>query len=233
MPELTTRHPFVQLVNNHAITTSVAVAEFFSKRHDHVLRAIDNLDCPDQYRLLNFGETVSERRNPSGGAPIQSRSFTITRDGFALLAMGFTGKEAMRWKIAYLEAFNAMEAEIARQQQAQQAAALPIISQPNLDTINRINQRAWNLAQASFEEYRARMMEDVLIKTGSVRPEDWEPVETSKEMIEMILATVSGLESMTKSLRRRAVRLEAAANCGKVEQQGSSGLRNKLNKQHK
>lgn len=202
MNVVTTRNPSVQLVNNHAITTSTAVAEFFSKRHDHVLRAIDNLDCPDKYRLLNFGETVSERKNPSGGAPIQSRSFTITRDGFALLAMGFTGKEAMRWKIAYLEAFNVMEAEIAKQQQTKQTT-LPTVSQIDYDKINRINKRAWNLAQAAFEDYRTRMMEDPLVKSGGIQPEEWQPIEASKDVLELIRATAATLAAASRSMNRR------------------------------
>ena len=38
----------------------------------------------------------------------------IFRDGFTLLAMGYTGPEAMRFKLAYIEAFNALEAELQR-----------------------------------------------------------------------------------------------------------------------
>jgi len=49
----------------------------------------------------------------------------------------------------------------------------------------------------------------------------------------MILATVNGLESMTRSLRRKAGRLEAATNHGKVVPQGGSGLQNNLHKHPK
>lgn len=228
-----TLKPAIKIIDGHATTTSLRIAESFGKRHADVLRAIDRLECSEDFRQRNFA-FMSKPVEIGNGAVRKDTVCTMTRDGFTFLAMGFTGKEAAQWKEAYINAFNAMEAEIARQQQAQQAAALPVISQPDLDTINRINQRAWNLAQASFEEYRARMMEDVLIMTGSVKPEDWEPVETSKEMIEMVLASVNGLESMTRSLRRRAARLEATANYGKVSpEHGSSGLRKKLNKQHK
>mgnify|MGYP003395288997 CR=1 FL=1 len=110
MPNLAPRNPAVSLVNNQVTTTSTAVAEFFGKRHDHVLRAIDNLmsDIPAEKHLPNFGEVITEYKNGKGGTQ-QARCYTLTRDGFALLAMGFTGKEAMQWKIAYLEAFNAME----------------------------------------------------------------------------------------------------------------------------
>lgn len=108
------RKPSVSIANNHATTTSTAVAEFFGKRHDNVLRAIDNLECSPEYRLLNFEESSSAGEMPNGGTRTY-REFTITKDGFVFLAMGFTGKEAAQWKEAYITAFNAMEAELAKQ----------------------------------------------------------------------------------------------------------------------
>jgi len=225
-------NPAIQIINGHPATTSLRIAEHFGKKHFHVLRAIKNLECSPEFRASNFGLTSKPVQMPGGGVR-NDTVCTMTRDGFVFLAMGFTGKEVAQWKEAYIKAFNEMEAEIVRQQQAKQAAALPVISQPDLETINRINQRAWNLAQASFEEYRSRMMEDVLVKNGSIKPEDWEPVETSAEMIEMILEAVNGLESMTRSLRRKAGRLEAATNHGKVVPQGGSGLQNNLHKRPK
>lgn len=104
--------PSLAVVNGHATTTSNQLAEHFGKNHKSVLRAIANLECSPEYRQRNFAPTVIERDNPSGGAPIQSPAYTITRDGFVFLAMGFTGKEAAQWKEAYIEAFNAMEATL-------------------------------------------------------------------------------------------------------------------------
>jgi len=100
------------VIDGRITTTSTQIAEHFGKRHDRVLRAIDNLECSPEFRLPNFGETVESRANPSGGAPIQSRAFTLTRDGFVFLCMGFTGREAAQWKEKYIAAFNAMEAEL-------------------------------------------------------------------------------------------------------------------------
>jgi Rha family phage regulatory protein len=97
------------------------VAKFFEKRHDHVLRDIDNLIrkdpdlqgnefTPSNYGELNFGDC-----NINGLAPFEGyRCFHLTRDGFTLLAMGFTGPKALTFKIKYIEAFNAMEAELLR-----------------------------------------------------------------------------------------------------------------------
>lgn len=99
-------------------TTSLIVAEAFGKRHDNLISAIESLDVPRDYHLLNFKESI--RRVSSGkGAVRKFKTYEITRDGFSLLVMGFTGKKAMGWKIKFLEAFNAMEASLS------QSAALP------------------------------------------------------------------------------------------------------------
>ena len=91
------------------------MASFFGKRHDDVLKTVRNIipELP-QDRLRDFAETVCTRPNPSGGVPIKSPAYHLTRDGFTLLAMGFTGKKALHFKIAYIAAFNAMEAELLR-----------------------------------------------------------------------------------------------------------------------
>lgn len=109
------RNPIVFAKDGEVFANSRDVAAFFDKRHDNVMQAIDTLIQQEpKLRLLNFQETVSERQNPSGGAPIRSRAYNMDRDGFTLLAMGFTGSKALKWKLRYIEAFNAMEAELRR-----------------------------------------------------------------------------------------------------------------------
>lgn len=90
-----------------AACTSLDVAETFGKRHDHVLRDIQELGCSPEFRLPNFGETYYE---DSRGR--KQRMVVMTRDGFTILAMGYTGELAMKFKEAYIAQFNAMEAEI-------------------------------------------------------------------------------------------------------------------------
>lgn len=106
--------PELSIHNGVVTTTSTQVAQFFGKRHDNVLRAIRALirETASDDRFLNFEETVEVRENPSGGAPISMPAYRMDREGFMLLAMGFTGKEALRWKLAYIAAFNRMEAEL-------------------------------------------------------------------------------------------------------------------------
>lgn len=97
----------VELKDGQAVTTSLKIAEVFGKRHDHVLKSIRSLDCSDDFRAPNFREA---EYTDAQGKP--RPMFFVTRDGFTLLAMGFTGKAAMQFKVAYIEAFNAMERTI-------------------------------------------------------------------------------------------------------------------------
>lgn len=99
----------VQIIDGKAVTTSRKVAEVFEKQHKNVLQSIRELEIPESYRELNFQPSVYEQPNPSGGKPIEHPEYLITRDGFTILAMGFTGKKAMEFKLAYIEAFNEME----------------------------------------------------------------------------------------------------------------------------
>lgn len=95
-------YDIVQFHDNRATTTSLVVAEKFGKPHKNVLRDIDNLDTPEEFNRLNF-EPITYVDSRGRVMP----AVKMTRDGFALLAMGFTGKEALRWKIAFIDAFNA------------------------------------------------------------------------------------------------------------------------------
>lgn len=99
--------PMLEAHSGQVMATSLQVAEHFGKRHADVIRAIRNLGCSPEFTERNFA--LSEFVDGSGRSlPM----FHITRDGFAMLAMGFTGKEAMRWKEAYITSFNAMEAKL-------------------------------------------------------------------------------------------------------------------------
>lgn len=98
---------FVSLSDTTLTTDSRRVAKHFHKRHDNVLRAFDRLDCGEEFRSLNFEETMTDVPGPKNSVR-QERVIRMTKDGFVLLAMGFTGAEAMKMKIAYIKAFNSM-----------------------------------------------------------------------------------------------------------------------------
>ena len=89
---------------------STDVARHFQKKHQHVLRDIDRiLAISSPERASNFGRTFIDVPGPNG-AVRQIRAYRLTRDAFSILAMGFTGSAAIRWKWRYIEAFNALEA---------------------------------------------------------------------------------------------------------------------------
>lgn len=100
----TQSHPEITIINGRVVTTSLAVANYFTKRHERVLDRIRNLECSAEFTEHNF--VLSDYTDCTGR---KLPCYQITRDGFAFLAMGFTGKRAARFKEAYINAFNQME----------------------------------------------------------------------------------------------------------------------------
>jgi len=93
--------------NGRLWVTSLVVAQDFGKEPKHVNEAVKNLDCSEEFSRSNF--RLSEYTDGRGK---QQPMYKMTRDGFTFLAMGFTGKEAARFKEAYIQAFNEMERSI-------------------------------------------------------------------------------------------------------------------------
>lgn len=105
----------VIMKNLQAVTTSLNIAKKFEKQHKNVLRAIDSLkkDVP------NFELIFSEGNEPDKYGR-ERRIYYMNRDGFTLVAMGFTGKEALKFKLEYIRAFNEMEEHIKAERHIQQ-----------------------------------------------------------------------------------------------------------------
>lgn len=93
--------------NDQVLTNSLLVAEKFGKEHKHVLDAIRELiqGCAETSADPMFVETTYVNEQNRQEYPM----FVMNRDGFTLLAMGFTGKKALKFKLDYIAAFNAME----------------------------------------------------------------------------------------------------------------------------
>lgn len=94
----------VLLGDDGPLTTSRIVSDVFDKTHKDVLRAINNLDCSDEFRGRNFA--LSSYKSKQGKT---LKCVDMTRDGFSFLCMGFTGSKAAKWKEQYINAFNEME----------------------------------------------------------------------------------------------------------------------------
>lgn len=96
----------VTKINKEEVTivTSLDIAETFNKEHRRVLQDIRELECSDEFRLHNFVQSTYSNQQKH-----KQPMFYITRDGFTLLAMGYTGEKAMKFKEGYIRQFNAME----------------------------------------------------------------------------------------------------------------------------
>ncbi|WP_367454112.1 Rha family transcriptional regulator [Snodgrassella alvi] len=129
---------FVQINHSEPVTTSEFVAKAFGKEHKNILRKIEEIftQVPDSFGERNFTLLEKERKNNLGFF-VKNKIYELTKDGFILLVMGFTGKNAMSIKIAYINAFNTI-AEKLRQIQAQQHVSIShLISKEQADTIQR------------------------------------------------------------------------------------------------
>lgn len=105
---------FVTSLDGQLITSSLLVAEAFHKEHKDVLRKIENLDITDDFLSAHF-YAHNQKVTFGKGGQRDSKVYRMTKDGFMLLVMGFTGKRAMDIKIAYINAFNRMAAQLAQQ----------------------------------------------------------------------------------------------------------------------
>lgn len=102
----------VFIENGRALTDSLTIAETFGKEHKHVLRDIRELECSNEFAQSNFGQTPYV--HPQNGQTYEK--YLITQDGFAFLVMGYTGKEAARFKEMYINEFNRMRNELTKPQ---------------------------------------------------------------------------------------------------------------------
>lgn len=107
-------------IEGQPMTDSLKVAARFGKEHHRVLRAIRDLvkSAPKEFTDANFG--VSDYTDPTGR---KLPMYRMTKNGFSMLAMGFTGAAAMQWKVLYITAFDRMADEIAR---AAHVPAIPL-----------------------------------------------------------------------------------------------------------
>lgn len=101
--------------NGEPVASSRQIAESFGKEHKHVLTAIRQILVAENSATKFFHETVFEYRGQ------KFPEYLMNRDGFTLLAMGFTGKAALEWKLKYIQAFNAMEKQLEQRPQLSRA----------------------------------------------------------------------------------------------------------------
>ena len=102
----------LSIQNGQPVVTSRQIANDFEKRSADVIRAIEDLmnnmgsaqNCVGYFILSEYKDLKGEMR----------KEYLLTRDGFSLLVMGFTGAKALQWKLKYIDAFNKMEESLRR-----------------------------------------------------------------------------------------------------------------------
>lgn len=100
--------------NGEPVASSRQIAESFGKEHKDTLESIRQILAAENSATKSmFYETTFENRGK------QYPMYLMNRDGFTLLAMGFTGKAALEWKLKYIAAFNAMEKQLATRSTSQ------------------------------------------------------------------------------------------------------------------
>lgn len=151
----------VEIKNNQVVVNSRDVAEHFGKRRDHVLRDIEELIRKDPPKI---GEMFHRVETPDSYGRMQ-KSYYMNRDGFSLLVMGFTGKEAIEWKLKYIEAFSEMEKKL------KNPLALPNFSNPA------------EAARAWADEFEKRKQAEALNEANRPKVIFAEAVSTSKDGI--------------------------------------------------
>jgi Rha family phage regulatory protein len=130
---------------------SLGIAARFGRRHADVLRAIDQLleIAPNERRNFAFPSYVAGNN--------QEQTYAVmNRDGFTLLVMGFNGVEAVKWKVAYIAAFNRMEAALrGRAPVATKAPTVRELAQMVIDAEDRAD--AEKAARLAAEAHNNRL----------------------------------------------------------------------------
>lgn len=117
--------------NDQVVTSSRNIARDFDKKHQHVLRDIDNLKGSVQnWTDLFYESTYVHEQNKQ-----EYRQYLMNRDGFTLLVMGFTGRKAMQFKMQYISAFNEMEQELKKPSNTKLLLKTALEHQEKLETI--------------------------------------------------------------------------------------------------
>lgn len=151
----------VQVINNNGelVVSSRKVAEDFGKEHRNVLVNIRAILAAEKSATKFFHETTHEYRGQ------QFPEYLMNRDGFSLLVMGFTGKEALTWKLKYIEAFNAMEKKL-----KELSAPQTLDDTLNADVLFLIASK-WKADSDKRKELEVRVAElEAQIKTQQVQP---------------------------------------------------------------
>lgn len=186
----------VIIQNRQAVTTSLQVAESFEKRHDNVLREIEGLLKIEEAQNYFHEGTYEHPQNKQ-----QYRMFYMNRDGFTLLAMGFTGQKAMQFKLKYIQAFNEMERQLT---QPTTAELIAMMAQQGVEQERRLN-------AVEEKQLQLETKQDNIAEIIALNPTEWRKKVTN--LINKIALSRGGFEAYRNVRNESYQILEERGRC--------------------
>ncbi|WP_410688784.1 Rha family transcriptional regulator [Campylobacter lari] len=168
----------LEVANDQVTTTSLDIAAVFNKRHDNIIAKIETFP-KDSFTDLNF---KASKYTDSTGRVLPC--YKITRDGFSLLVMGFTGEKAYKWKLAFINAFNEMEKRL-KNIKAEQMQKLAFrqslgyksqLAQQKLKYENEIKALKYDLEHKNELSFKRRLSDEELLELRKFLAKDYEIV---------------------------------------------------------
>lgn len=172
----------VKIKNDQVVVSSRQIAEKFGKEHRHVLESIREIIKAENLALTFYQETTYK-----AGTGKSYPEYLMNRDGFTLLAMGFTGKEALQWKMKYIAAFNEMEAQL-------NGKSVSLLKERELEA-------KLNNSRARLNNSRARMAALILKCADNTKSETYKEI-CNKNAVDVLAGreVVPMLEGQKKTL---------------------------------
>lgn len=164
-----------KIADNTAFANTRDIAKVFGKEHFHVIRALKSLSIFD--KLLNESKIGGVTYRDAKGE--ERPMYNLDRDVFSLMIMGFTGEKALEWKLAYIQAFNAMERCIQDKRQAEMSLEVQFLKN-TLEQKNRIiadQQKHHLITYANGTKSLRKILKDCPIK-GLTEREVWKHLES-------------------------------------------------------
>ncbi|EAI7225094.1 TPA: Rha family transcriptional regulator [Campylobacter coli] len=168
----------LEVANDQVTTTSLDIAAVFNKRHDNIIAKIETFP-KDSFTDLNF---KASKYTDSTGRVLPC--YKITRDGFSLLVMGFTGEKAYKWKLAFINAFNEMEKRL-KNIKAEQMQKLAFrqslgyksqLAQQKLKYENEIKALKYDLEHKNELSFKRKLSNEELLELRKFLAKDYEIV---------------------------------------------------------
>jgi len=198
-----------------AVVSSRTIAEKFEKEHKNVMQSVYNLTAENSAVTPMFMRghfEVRGRRFPE---------YLVTRDGFSLLVMGFTGAKALEWKLKYIQAFNAMEAFIQERQSSEWLITRrqgKMVRRNETDTLANLIDYAQTQgsrnAERMYTVYSKLVNSLVGIESGQRDAVPYKTLLTIAFLEDMILHTVD--EEMQKGTHYKGIYQQCKENGGQI-----------------